>query len=189
METIKLGSEYGGWIIPANLLNYNSVVYSAGAGEDITFDVAIANKFDCRVYIFDPTPRAAIHYLNRKKIYKIKNDNLLQYFNIGIAEESVFRPFWLPANKEHVSCSTVKPSDEYFMAYFTTIRNLMLTCGHKFIDLLKLDIEGSEYQVLKNIHKLNIRCICCEFHKDEKLDIPGYIKIAVDNNNVTYYRL
>jgi FkbM family methyltransferase len=191
METIRLGTEYGGWIIPSDILNENSVVYSAGAGEDISFDVELANKYFCRVYIFDPTPRAAMHYLNRINFYKIKNDNLLQYFSIGIAEDSVFRPFYLPKNKEYVSCSTVRQSDEYIMAYFTHLRNIMKTCGHRRIDLLKLDIEGAEYDVLKFIikHKLDIQCICCEFHKDEKPELPGYIKIAIENNNITYYKL
>ena len=43
-------------------MNENSVCYLAGAGEDISFDTLIAEKYHCNVFIFDPTPRAKKHY-------------------------------------------------------------------------------------------------------------------------------
>ena len=37
---LRLGTRYGGWIIPKNnTLNENSIVYSGGVGEDISFDL------------------------------------------------------------------------------------------------------------------------------------------------------
>ena len=37
---IKLGTNYGGWYINNNIeLNEDSIVYSAGIGEDISFDL------------------------------------------------------------------------------------------------------------------------------------------------------
>ena len=34
----RLGTKYGGWILPTNTtLNENSIIYSAGVGEDISF--------------------------------------------------------------------------------------------------------------------------------------------------------
>src|SRR5690349_20031148 len=58
-KLLRLGSQYGGWLIPADLrLGDTSVSYLAGAGEDISFDCALASKFHCQVRIFDPTPRA-----------------------------------------------------------------------------------------------------------------------------------
>ena len=41
----SLGTNYGGWYIPENiLLNNNSIIYSAGVGEDISFDLLLSNK-------------------------------------------------------------------------------------------------------------------------------------------------
>ena len=38
----KLGTNYGGWFIPKECkLDENSIVYSAGVGEDISFDIKI----------------------------------------------------------------------------------------------------------------------------------------------------
>ena len=44
--------------------------------------------------------------------------------------------------------------------------------GHKQIDLLKLDIEGSEYEVLDELLKerLAVRQICVEYHHNI---VPG----------------
>jgi len=42
----------------------------------------------------------------------------------------------------------------------------MRELGHEYIDILKMDIEGAEYDVIKDIHHLNIRPqqILVEFH-------------------------
>ena len=38
----RLGTKYGGWILPKDIeLNEDSVVYSAGVGEDISFDMLL----------------------------------------------------------------------------------------------------------------------------------------------------
>ena len=54
----RLGSNYGGWSFyeTKNLLGGN--VISAGVGEDVSFDVELIEKFSCRVFLVDPTPRA-----------------------------------------------------------------------------------------------------------------------------------
>ncbi|MFQ5675356.1 MAG: hypothetical protein ACE5G1_05620, partial [bacterium] len=37
----KVGSGNGGWIIPGDLLNQNSICYCVGVGENITFDLQL----------------------------------------------------------------------------------------------------------------------------------------------------
>lgn len=49
----KLGSKYGGWIVPVDILDKNSICYCVGVGEDITFDLELIKRFDCQVYAFD----------------------------------------------------------------------------------------------------------------------------------------
>ena len=59
----KLGTNYGGWYIPNELeLDENSIIYSAGAGEDISFDLKLQMLTDCHLIMIDPTERAKIHY-------------------------------------------------------------------------------------------------------------------------------
>lgn len=48
----KLGTNYGGWIIPNNInLNENSIVYSGGVGEDISFDLLLQEKYNCNILL------------------------------------------------------------------------------------------------------------------------------------------
>ena len=55
----RLGTIYGGWILPKDIeLNEDSVVYSAGVGEDVSFDMLLSDKYKCNILLIDPTKRA-----------------------------------------------------------------------------------------------------------------------------------
>lgn len=50
-KLIKLGTNYGGWILPTDCsLNEDSIIYSGGVGEDISFDILLSLKYDL-IYI------------------------------------------------------------------------------------------------------------------------------------------
>lgn len=84
----KLGTNYGIGVIPANFLNSQSICYCAGAGEDISFDLELIKKFRCKVFIFDPTPRAKKHYeelvhrTNKGKKMPIGSPSQSKYYSI-----------------------------------------------------------------------------------------------------------
>lgn len=42
---MRLGSKYGGWIVPATLVRPDSVCYCVGVGEDISFDLALIERW------------------------------------------------------------------------------------------------------------------------------------------------
>jgi FkbM family methyltransferase len=191
MKTLRLGSDYGGWAIPEGLLTETSIVYSAGAGEDISFDVEVCNKYGCEVLIFDPTPRALTHFEKRFEYYKIGNPSLLRFYEFGLAKETYkYRPFYLPKNKDHVSCSIEKISGECINATFYSLADYMREFNHRRIDLLKMDIEGAEYEVIDSIleNNIDIQCICVEFHNSKRL-IDGYTIIAEDGKDVTFLKI
>lgn len=189
METTKHGSESCNWYIPKDFLNRRSVVYSFGAGEDIQFEVDLANTYGCSVEIFDPTPRSLSHYIDRHLRYKIENDNLLTLNTQAVSDFNGTAKFYFPANPEHVSCSLEKNNGQCIEVNVRKLSTLMKIRGDKAIDLLKLDIEGTEYKVLKQLVEENIpiKCICVEFHNGHA-DIPGYQKIKTDGHNVTFIK-
>ncbi len=183
-ELIRLGTKYGGWTIPKNLLHKNSIVYCAGAGEDISFDVTLAKEFQCNVFIFDPTPRSIKHFdyicnqtsqekkahiNNKPETYDIDVSTLerLHFYPFGLWHENIVMKFYEPQNPAHVSHSLVnlQKTKNYFSAPCKRLDTIMQELGHHEIDLLKLDIEGAEYTVLDTIieKQLPIRCICIEF--------------------------
>ena len=58
-DMIEMGTRgYGFWSVPEILLGPESVCYLVGTGEDISFDLALIDRFGCTVHAFDPVPSA-----------------------------------------------------------------------------------------------------------------------------------
>lgn len=160
------GNQYGGFYVCPDLLNQNSIVYSIGIGEDISFDISIIENHNCMVFGFDPTPKS-IKWVREQKGLSSK----FIFLDYGIADRSGIMDFYLPKNIEHVSGSYVKQDNVNdtlkvsveMKSWDDIVRNL----GHKRIDLLKMDIEGAEYDVLDNIlqSSVPIHQILIEFHE------------------------
>ena len=54
----RLGSKYCGWEVAVEKITKDSVCYSFGVGEDVSFDLELINRFGVVVHAFDPTPRS-----------------------------------------------------------------------------------------------------------------------------------
>lgn len=182
----RLGTPYGGWLIPQNLLTGNSVCYLVGAGEDISFDLEVSARYGCPVHIFDPTPRAIAHFeLLRNNLrrggrtpcatsptgfypdYLPSLVDRLYFHPVGIWNEDTTLRFFAPQNEAHVSHSLVniQHSDRSIEVPVRRLSGLMREMGHQQIDLLKIDIEGAEYQVIESIltDQIEVSILCIEF--------------------------
>jgi FkbM family methyltransferase len=159
-----IGSTYGGYWVPMGLLDENSVVYSFGLGEDATFDIGVCEKYGCEIHLFDPTPRSKIFYEDT-----LKPNPKLIYHEFGLWDKDGKVNFYEPKNKTHVSHSigNLQETNEFFTGEVKKLESVMDMLGHKQISLLKLDIEGAEYEVIPDIAVSMIRplIICMEFHK------------------------
>ena len=163
---ITLGSQYGGWAVPEDLLKKGAVAICAGAGEDISFDIEL-NSRGLKVYVQDPTPRARKHvesllsaYKNNKKfpvnngpeIYDLTNFNQgrFHFDPVGIAGENGVLKFYVPTNPNHVSHSikNLQNTDQYFEAECVTYDDYLDSKGIEKVDIVKLDIEGAEHEVI-----------------------------------------
>ncbi len=185
----KLGTNYGGWFIPKNIpLTPDSIIYSVGVGEDISFDLLLSDKYGCKIYLIDPTKRAKKHYHEILDYYDSKdwrfsgdiqrdykgqieklNPNFknIYYVNVGLWDKEGELKFYRQNNPQYVSQSLVDNmfGDTYDMVKVTTIEEIMKTHNHSKIDLLKLDIEGAEVKVLNNMldNKIYPKYLCIEF--------------------------
>ncbi len=168
------GSSYGGFYVNPKLLSSDSIIYSFGIGKDISFDLTCIKKHNCKVFAFDPTPKS-INYIKNKK-----RSDLFTFFDWGISDlKSGLVDFYLPANPKGISGSLIKingvnpkNSIKVKMKLFDEITGEL---GHQHIDVLKMDIEGSEYTVLEKIldSKVTIDQILVEFH-DRLFDLNNY---------------
>jgi FkbM family methyltransferase len=146
----RFGSDYGGWEIALEGVTKQSVVYSFGVGEDASFDTALIERFGLVVHAFDPTPRA-IEWVRREKL----PENFV-FHDYGLADFDGHAQFNPPENPEHVSHTILARNRAKDGAIEVSVKRLKTTMeelGHQRIDILKMDIEGAEYQVLDDIVK------------------------------------
>jgi FkbM family methyltransferase len=159
----RIGNEYGGYVVPADLPRPEWICYSCGVGEDVSFDLALIERFGCSVFAFDPTPRAVDYAA------PIAAENQRFHFAaFGVAGRDEERRFFAPLDATHVShtFTGLAHGDGSFVADCRRLESLMALFGHERIDLLKLDIEGAEYEVLEALGEGHLRpaVICLEYH-------------------------
>lgn len=153
MSCRRFGSVAAGWTVASEYLSKDSVVWSAGIGEDITFDLAIAEEWGLAIDAFDPTPRA---------LAWVAKQNVPNYYRVhkfGFAGEDGEAVFTPPANPNFVSHRLVNlserlPSDRSIPGFIAEVRTLDTLASlllQKHVDLLKMDIEGAEYAVIENM--------------------------------------
>lgn len=159
------GNDYGGFYINPSLLNENSVVYSFGIGQDISFDLAVIKNHNCQVYGFDPTP---------KSIAWVQAQNFPTNFHfdgIGIGKKTETAIFNLPKNEAYVSGSLYEhafvDTHKAVEVQLRSFEDIAEKLQHPVIDVLKMDIEGAEYDVIDNIlaAEVQIRQILLEIHE------------------------
>lgn len=159
----RLGSDYGGWDIVVTNIDASSIVYSFGVGEDASFDIALIDKYNPTIHAFDPTPKS-IEWVNRQGF-----PDRFVFHDYGIAAFDGNVAFNPPANPDHVSHTLLgRPLTKKNAISVSVMRlsTIMKALGHKQIDVLKMDVEGAEYDVINDICKSDIRPwqILVEFH-------------------------
>lgn len=191
----RIGSHLHHYQVPEHLLDANSICYCIGAGEDISFDVELKTLYDCRVYIFDPTPYGIDHFEKLKAftasgrplslpdqgghayVYDITPQQLatIEYVPVGVWNEKTVLVFRDPQKQHYPSYSVCffADSEKTIQAPVDRLGNLMKAQGHAAIDLVKIEIEGAEYAVIDTIVEdaLDIKVILVEF--DEVYNSKG----------------
>lgn len=195
-DLVRIGSGYGGWWIPRGALRPGVVAYCAGAGEDITFDLALYDA-GCNVVTFDPTPRAITHVTT-----VAPDDSRFRFLPVGWWSRDDTLRFYAPRDASHVSHSVVnlQETETYFLAAVKPVNTLMNELGHSQVDLIKMDIEGAEHEVLLSMLKVGPlpSTLCIEFDQPEplrkivsavsRLRNAGYTLNKIDVWNYTFTR-
>ncbi len=158
-----IGNQSASWTLCTEILDEKSIVYSFGVGDDISFDLGLINKLDLQIYAFDPTP---------KSIDWIANQKLPKQFvihPIGLANYDGKAKFHPPKNPDHISATMLEmheTKDQAYKVEVKTLKSIMQQLGHRHLDLLKMDIEGMEYDVIEDMKAKNIlpTQVLIEFH-------------------------
>ena len=162
LPSVKYGDPNNDWVFYPTLINSQSRILSFGVGENLSFEYELVKRFDCKVDVFDPTPKSIAWF---KKNNSVQSIVLHEY---GVSDVDGFLKFMPPDNPDHVSHTVVKgiykttPIKLRVQKLSTILENLHI----KNIDILKMDIEGSEYTVINDLINSCIRPsqILVEFH-------------------------
>lgn len=164
VEYEVLGSDYGGWPIAVGGIGPDTSIFSFGAGEDISFDLAVIERFGSNVVVFDPTPKS-VAWMNRQDL-----PDQLTFHPIGIDQADGEVRFYSPPDPAHVSFA-VNPTPAAREQFSITAKVMRLeSIVTQFAsgppDIVKLDIEGFEYRVIADILSSPIRPaqLLVEFH-------------------------
>jgi FkbM family methyltransferase len=145
---VVLGTEYGGWPLLTERTNANSVIYSLGLGEDISFDLAAIDLYGCRVIGFDPTPKSRAWLAAQTLPEKFT------FHPVGISGQDGEAEFFAPAVDDHVSFSARSARSSQGSSVKMPVMRLetiISRFGTPPPDILKMDIEGFEYDVIRDI--------------------------------------
>ena len=176
LKLVRIGTHYGGWYCVPALLAPGRVAMCCGAGEDISFDVALNATWGMRIICVDPTPRsighvAALLGASREGSPMLIEAGPLKYEISGFRPESfsfVARAVWsadgmldlfAPQDPAHVSYSALnlQHTSARIQVQARTVGTLLRECNVERLDLLKLDIEGAEHEVLRSMLGAGIR--------------------------------
>jgi len=121
------------------------------------------HSLDITIHAFDPTP---------KSIEWVKKQHFSPKFvmhKYGIVDFDGFITFSPPENPDHVSHTIIErpaTKDKAIKVPVKKLETIMKELGHSELDVLKKDVEGAEYSVIKNIESTNIRPkqFLIEFH-------------------------
>ena len=160
------GTYYGGFYLFPAVIKNNAVILSFGVGEDLSFDRAVSDWFKCPVLCFDPTPKS----INWAKNQSSKLTNHLIFHEYGLADKTHVAKFFLPKNKEHVSGSIIVQeavdNKDFIIVDLKSISDICSELNIQYVDVLKMDIEGAEFSVIKDLMLSDIFVgqILVEFH-------------------------
>jgi FkbM family methyltransferase len=160
---VHLGSAWSGWDVPGDLISPDWTSYCVGAGEDVSFDLALIERYGCRVRSFDP------HEAYRDRaLAEAGGDPRFTFLAVAVATED--GPLHMYESED--SSSGYRSAANLFgtrpAAEFPgrSLPSLKEEFGDARIDLLKLDVEGLEYEVLPRLDltALGVQVLCMELH-------------------------
>jgi Methyltransferase domain len=130
--------EHGGWWICPQAIRRGDVVYSFGVGGDLSFEMALVERYGARVFAFDPDPATA----ERAASLETPHPHL-RLLPMSIGGRDVRRDVDLPGGRSVEARVLRLPSH-------------MRLLGHRRIDVIRLDVPGAETDVIRDLVRMDV---------------------------------
>lgn len=134
-----------------DFLNQESTVFDLG-GYLGQWASDIFSKYQCYIYVFEPSPK----FFEKIRL-RFKFNNKIKIYPYGLSSKSES----LYLSDEGASSSLYKNSKNKYLIKLINFNDFLIESKIKEIDLIKINIEGGEYQLLehliqtKTINKIN----------------------------------
>ncbi len=150
-------------------LNENSIFLDFGANKGEVTQY-VKDNFNCKTESYEPDK------FSYKKLYdRFKTSKINKTYNLGVSLNSNNKKlFYHPKFRKNQyiysqSSSFLKNKININPKFFTIVKTKSINkilASHKYIDLIKIDIEGYEYDILPEIikNKKKIKNVLCELH-------------------------
>ncbi len=165
VATVLLGQS-DQWAIPENALGDKSFIVSAGVGTSITFEKDIISRYNSQIVLLDPSPTGV------ETIKNLRDRRNIDFLEVGLAAKSGPVAFGLPdlADEGSYRMGSTKDNIQFDCI---SLADLMKQHGKVAIDLLKIDVEGFEYEILDSLLRegLKVKTICVEIHHSGVISI------------------
>jgi FkbM family methyltransferase len=162
-KPISFGSAYGGWMVPTALIEPGWICYCVGAGNDISFDLELIERFDVRVQSVEPVEqyvREARETAADEPRFAIYRAALATHDG-PIRMQRTHNPHGLA-----LSSANLFDTNHFIEVPGRTLSSLARELGHSHIDLLKFDLEGAEYDVVPqlDLDALAVKALAFQVH-------------------------
>ena len=124
-------------------LNEDSIVLDVGGYQGM-FAELIYDKFACNVFIFEP-----INAYYKLIEDKFSNNAKINVFNYGLSDSSQEQILYKAGDATSIYKNTKTHS--YEVCKFITFKEALNYLPTNKVDLIKLNVEGSEFEILPNI--------------------------------------
>jgi len=139
-KVLKLGSSANHWAVCASRIQKPCRILSFGVGFDYSFDKEANKRFGCEIFLFDPTPAVV------KSMSSLKHDHM-HFYPWGLASKTLEAEFihnWWNQR-------------ELAKVQMFSFEDILEKLNMSFAPIIKLDIEGYEFEVIQSILKLTKR--------------------------------
>lgn len=155
-ETERVGvmGDGGKWVCGLSRIaeKRHCVVYSAGISTESSFEAELIKRTNCEVFGFDYSVEKFGPEVHNYESIRAKS-HFYQYGISGSDDHNGHPPMW-------------------------TLQSLMKKHGHTFIDILKVDIEGYEFDTLTSMVK---------YYKEHNLPLPfGQLQLEIHAESIAF---
>jgi FkbM family methyltransferase len=162
-EIIELGTSYGGWKIPRHAVAEGEICYCIGTGDDISFDLELIRRYGAVVRAVDPVEAygaAAIEAAAGEPRFTFRQAA------VTTRDGPIRMQRHHEAASKSLSAAGLYDTDEWLEVDGRTIPSLMREFGDDHIDLLKIDVEGIEYELVPTLDLagLGVRVFAIQLH-------------------------